>query len=59
MRKSFDKLRLNGNPLVPIEHVGRKSWRFLAGAFRRMLRALAEGAIAFPPYVLCIRRCRP
>ena len=59
MRKSFDKLRLNGNPLVPIEHVGRKSRRFLAGAFRRMLRALSEGAIAFPPYLLHFRGGRP
>ncbi len=55
MHESFDKLRLNGNPSVPIEHVGRKSRRSLAGAFRRMLRALADGAIAFPPYVLHFR----
>ncbi len=63
MRKSFDKLRLNGNSLVPLvvslsnhEHVGRKS----DSAFRQRSVHTAEGAgkkpPAFSPYVLRIGR---
>jgi hypothetical protein len=38
--------------------VGRKSRRFLAGAFRRMHPALAEGASAFPPVFYAKKRTR-
>ncbi len=34
---------------LSMHHVGRKSRRFHAGAFRRMHRALAEGAMLFRP----------